>query len=70
MKDATVDSALMADFASIARKSIGLVCDPTADASERWLVTIGLDWSGAGATPGAALEAAYADVRACSVFPA
>lgn len=63
MFDTSVGSALLAEFADISRMCIILVWDPAADDAERWLVTVGLDWSGAGATPWDALEAVIEDMR-------
>lgn len=42
--------------------AVGLVYDPDAEASERWVATIGLDATGAGAYPFAAIGAALLDL--------
>ena len=63
MIDTSVSSACLADLAAIAGLSIGLVCDPLADDSERWCCSIGLDRSGVGPTPGDALDSAIEDMR-------
>ncbi len=50
---------------SIARRqglAVGLVADPQADESERWLCTIGFDYHGAAADPTDAVLAALADL--------
>jgi len=42
--------------------AVGVVFDPSADASERWVASIGLDAMGAGDTPGQALGVALGEV--------
>jgi len=57
--DIISELAATAQYLSLA---VGLVVDPTAGEGERWVATIGLDCSGAGPTPGAALDAAALDL--------
>jgi hypothetical protein len=40
----------------------GLTCDPTADAAERWLCSVGLDCIAAGGSPERAIQAAILDL--------
>lgn len=58
-----VSSDFLADLAEVKSLSVGLVYDVTADDSERWCASIGLDWSATGATPQDALERAVEDMR-------
>ena len=42
--------------------AVGLVCDPTAEPGERWLVTIGLDASAVAADATDAVDLAFAEL--------
>lgn len=54
----------LASTARLIGRAISLTVDPTAEDSERWIASVGLDASGAGPTPSAALIAGLEDARA------
>lgn len=55
-----MDTRTLAVVAHHARLCIGLTVDPTAEPSERWVATVGLDGIAAADTPDAALSLALA----------
>lgn len=59
----------IAGLATITETAIGVAFDPGAEVGERWLVNLGLDWSGVGETPILALRQAMRSAMSESLIP-